>query len=258
MSRVALLVTVVYILWLLVNEARRREGLSPAVWIVVAWVAMLGSRPVSTWFDFGGSMSSTEAYDEGNPLERMVYFILILQGLWVLVRRGVRVRDVMASNGWLFVFFLYWGFSVFWADASFVAFKRWIKDIGNIVMVLVVLTDGRPLDAMKAVFVRSACLLLPMSVLFIRFIPELGRTYHVWSGEMMYTGVTTHKNSLGALVMVSLIFLVWDLMGRGPATETLHRPSSRLALFSLVAIGLWLLASAGSATATGCLILGFP
>ena len=258
MSTILLAGCAVYILWLFLLDAKRREGISPAVWSVVAWVTLLGSRPVSTWFSLGGGEGSAEAYDEGNPFERSVYFVLIFHGLYVLARRGVRLRDVVAANGWLFVFFAYWGLSILWADDSFVGFKRWIKDLGNIVMVLVVLTDGKPLEAMKAVFVRSASLLLPVSVLFIRFFPEFGRTYHVWTGEMMYTGVTTHKNSLGVLVLVSLMFLVWDFTNR-PTADGLSRPrsrSSQLGELSLILMGGWLLIKAGSATASGCCVVG--
>ncbi len=245
-----------YILWLFLNDARRRQGISPAVWSVVAWITLLGSRPVSTWFSVGGGEGSAESYDEGNPFERSVYFVLIFHGLYVLSRRGVRLREVIAANAWLFTFFLFWGLSIFWADASFVAFKRWIKDLGNVVMVLVVLTDARPLEAMKAVFVRSASLLLPMSLLFIRFYPELGRTYHIWTGEMMYTGVTTHKNSLGVLVLVSLMFLVWDFTSRAPPPAPAPSRLSRLSDLSLILMGGWLLMKAGSATATGCAVVG--
>ena len=245
-----------YILWLFILDAARRDGISPAVWTVVAWATLLGSRPVSTWFSLGGGAGSAESYDEGNPFERSVYFVLIVLGLFVLARRRVKLRDVVAANTWLVVFFVFWGLSILWADDSFVAFKRWIKDLGNIVMVLVVLTDARPLEAMKAVFVRSASLLLPMSVLFIRFIPEFGRTYHVWTGEMMYTGVTTHKNSLGVLVLVSLMFIVWDFTSRPEPGRPAPSLWSRLGGLSLILMGGWLLIKAGSATATGCGVVG--
>ncbi len=245
-----------YILWLFLNDARRRQGISPALWSVVAWITLLGSRPVSTWFSVGGGEGSAESYDEGNPFERSVYFVLILHGVIVLARRGVRLREVIAANGWLFAFFLFWGLSILWADASFVAFKRWIKDLGNVVMVLVVLTDGKPMEAMKAVFVRSAMVLLPISVLFIRFYPEFGRTYHVWTGEMMYTGVTTHKNSLGVVVLVSLMFLVWDFTSPPAPLARARARLSRLGELSLILMGGWLLIKAGSATATGCAVVG--
>ena len=256
MSPAILAVFGVYILWLFLLDAKRRGGISPAVWSVVAWATLLGSRPVSTWFSIGGGEGSAESYDEGNPFERSVYFVLIFHGLYVLARRGVRLREVVASNGWLVVFFAFWGLSIFWADDSFVALKRWIKDLGNIVMVLVVLTDPRPLEAMKAVFVRSASLLLPMSVLFIRFIPQFGRTYHVWTGEMMYTGVTTHKNSLGVLVLISVMFLVWDFTSRPPPLTPPRSLVSRLGELSLILMGGWLLVKSGSATATGCCVVG--
>ena len=286
MNKAVLLVFAVYILWLFVNETRRREGVSWSVWAVVVWVTMLGSRSVSTWFDYGGDATVAQGYDEGSPLERTVYFALILYLLVVLMRRGVRWGEVMASNTWLLAFFFYWGLSVLWADAPFISMKRWIKDVGNLVMVLAILTEARPLEAMKAVFVRAACLLLPLSVLFIRFFPDLGRTYHVWTGEMMFTGITTHKNSLGALALVSLMFLVWDYSSRSAYSKTAHStlrlmwdflsPAyqlitvraiapvgrargtwfSRLGELSLIVMALWLLLKSASATAIGCFVIG--
>ena len=254
---VVLLVFVPYMLWLLLNDVRRREPLSPALWGVVVWLTLIGSRPVSAWFDAGLDFASASAsYDEGNPLERAVYFVLIAQGLVVLLMRGVRPREVAAANPWLLLFLLYGGLSVFWADAPFVAFKRWVKDLGNLVMVLVILSDGRPVEAMKAAFVRCACVLLPVSVLFIRFIPELGRTYHSGTGEMMFTGVATHKNSLGLLVLVCLLFLLWDLASRTPQQRRAQPLGALLGDVSLLAIAVWLLVRAESATALGCAALG--
>ena len=99
-----------------------------------------------------------------------------------------------------------------WADLPIVAFKRWVKDLGNVVMVLVVLTERDPVEAAKAVFIRCGCLLIPLSVLFIKYYPELGRAYHATTGEMMFTGVAAHKNTLGVLVMVCGLFLMWDFV----------------------------------------------
>ncbi|HSI59545.1 MAG TPA: O-antigen ligase family protein [Ideonella sp.] len=257
MSQLVLLGVWIYVLALLANDSRRREGLSLNLWTVALWVALIGSRPVSTWFDFGVSGGGqAEAYDEGNPFERVVYFVLIFHAVWVLLRRGVRVGEVVRNNRWLFVFFLYWGLSVLWADLPVVALKRWIKDIGNILMVLVVLTEANPSQAVKAVFARAACVLIPVSFLFIRFFPSLGRTYHVWSGEMMYTGVTTHKNSLGVLAMVCLLFLVTDFVAR---LKQPQRPRwfGLLGDLSLIGLAAWLLLKANSATAMVCATIGF-
>lgn len=251
-QQAALFLFLLYILWLFAKELRRRQGISWALWGVTFWVMLIGSRPVSTWFSFGG----TNSYDEGNPFERMVYFVLIFQGLITLGRRQVRFSNVVSSNKWLFVFCAFWAASVVWSDEPFITLKRFVKDMGNLVMVLVVLTEDDPIEAVKAVFVRCACLLVPMSMLLIRFFGELGRAYHIWSGEMMYTGVTTHKNSLGVLVLVCGLFLMWDLLGRWQRTVGKRDWVGVMNDGSLLLLTLMLLLMARSSSSLACMALG--
>jgi len=256
-QQAALLGFLLYILWLFVKDARRRAGLSRSLWMVVVWLVIIGSRPVSSWFNFGGEAGSVaEAYDAGNPIERQIYFILIVAGLYSLFKRGLRLREVIQNNKWLFVFFLYWALSIFWSDAPLVAVKRWIKDLGNIVMVLLILTESDPIQAIKAAFVRCAFVLVPLSVLFIKFFSGLGRAYHVWSGEMMYTGVTTHKNSLGSCVMVLGLFVLWDFLDRQQMKPKAKDWAGFITDLSLLGMSAWLLIKAHSATALGCAALG--
>ena len=240
---------------LLAIDTRRRASVSSAVWVVVLWLVLISSRPVTTWFDLGASLAAAESYDEGSPFDRVAYFALMLLAFATLARRGVRLREVAASNRWLAVFMLYWFVSIFWADSPLIASKRWLKEIGNVLMVLVVLSEERRADAIAAVFTRSACLLLPTSVVFIRFFPELGRTYHVWSGEMMYTGVATHKNSLGVLVLVSLGCLAWDSFSRATSPPSKRPFAARASSLALLGMAVWLLLKAESATANGCCAL---
>ena len=70
-----------------------------------------------------------------------------------------------------------------WSEEPFVASKRWLKDFGNVVMVLVLLTEKNPLDAVRAVFVRCAYLLVPLSVLFVKYYVWLGKVYSSATGE---------------------------------------------------------------------------
>ena len=255
MQKLALFGFLAFILWLFARDIKRRPGLSPALWIVFVWVVIIGSRAVSTWFEVGREVGSASAYDEGNPLERNVYFILLVSGLITLFRRGVRFDQLVRYNKWLAAFSIFWLLSVLWADLPFVALKRWVKDAGNLVMVLVILTETDPVEAAKAIFVRCACLLIPLSVLFIRYYPELGRTYHAPTGEMMFTGVATHKNTLGALVMVGGLFLIWDLSARFQKEKRI-KWIHFLPDFVLVTMVIWLLAKAHSATSLACAFIG--
>ncbi len=250
------LIVLPMMLWLCAQELRRRPSVSSSVWMVVLWVILVGSRPVSTWFAYSGETGgAAAAYDEGNFIDRWVHMFLILGGIVVLLRRTVSLKLFCSQNRWLVFFFLYWACSVVWSDEPLLSMKRWFKDIGNIIMVLLVLSETHPVEAIKAVFLRCSYVLLPMSVILIRF-SGLGRAYHVWSGDMMFTGVATHKNSLGALVLVCGLFLIWDFFDqpkKRKARNDLILRGSRMILLLLAG---WLLLKARSATAMACMIIG--
>jgi O-antigen ligase len=98
-----------------------------------------------------------------------------------------------------------------------------------------------------------------MSVLFVRFYPEIGRAYTGFSqNDLMYVGVATHKNTLGALLLVSCIFLVWDLADRRRAeTQTTRRSiMGWVDSLAVLAMAVWLLRIADSATAMLCTVGG--
>ncbi len=257
MQRIALYSFLLFILWLFAKELKRRTPLSNSLWVVVIWLVNVGSRAVSTWFEMGRQVGDrAEAYDEGNPFERWVYFVLIAWGVIALMRRGVRLGEVIRNNKWLSIFFIYWLMSVVWADLPIVALKRWIKDVGNVVMVLVVLTEHDPVEAAKAAFIRCGCLLIPLSVLFIKYYPELGRAYHATTGEMMFTGVANHKNTLGVLVMVCGLFLMWDFVESLPRRLKPLDWSGLATDVLLLGMAAWLLFTSHSATSLACAFVG--
>src|SRR6267378_890472 len=204
-QQVALLCCVLFILWLFVRDAKRRK-VSFALWIPLAWAFIIGSKPISTWLGYGDTSGGADSYVEGSPFDRMVFLFLIAAGCFVLVKRGINWSRFFRNNRWLCIYFLYLGISALWSDYPFVSFKRWIKDLGNVVMVLVILSEMDPTEAVKAVFVRCAYILVPLSVIFIKYFPDVGRYYNRWTWTFSYGGVTTDKNMLGLTLVVSGIF----------------------------------------------------
>ncbi len=202
------------LLWLLYYDRNTNPSVSAAVWVVVAWGVICGSRPVTEWF----SVTTTEALrpgsiDEGNPLEAGVSLSLIATGCMVLLRRGIRCSLVIRRNAWLFVFYLFWLLSVLWSDYPLITFKRLAKDFGNVIMVLVLLTEWDHYEALKIVGRRIAYFLVPLSILLIRYYPDWGRAYIGYDqSEVMWVGVATHKNTLGALACVGAVFLLWEFL----------------------------------------------
>lgn len=138
-------------LWLFVRDRKFRPMSSGALWVPLLWLAIIGSRPVSVWLGASLPIETAGDYAEGSPLDAAVYFLLMLAGLAVLWIRRVNWGGIFTSNYCLVAFFFYCGISVFWSDYSFISLKRWIKDIGNVVMVLIMLTEKDPVQGVRAV-----------------------------------------------------------------------------------------------------------
>jgi O-antigen ligase len=242
--------------WLLYRDGRERS-VSPAAWIAVAWAVIYGSRPVTSWFSGVDHGVTPEGYDEGNPTEALFYFGLLLAGVLVLLRRRVRLSAIVQEHPWLMVFWLFWLASVVWSDYPLITLKRWVKDAGNLIVVLVILTEREPLQAVKAVFTRCAYLCIPLSVLLIRHFPDVGRVFAGYNrDELMYVGVATHKNSLGTLALVSGLFLLWDLLEVREQRQTAPARITVVARAFTLALCWYLLAIANSATSLVSAVAG--
>ena len=155
------------------------------------------------------------------------------------------------------IYFAFCLLSILWSDFPAVALKRWIKAISDPVMILIVLTDARPLAALGRLFSRTAFILLPLSVLLIKYYPALGRQYDVWSGEASFTGVTTDKNMLGAITFVLSLGTLWSFLALLRAgRETPFRHRMLLAQGIVLAVGIYLLTLADSVTSRVSFALG--
>lgn len=241
----------IFAFWLIRRDMARREGLSSAIWIPSLWAFILLSRPVTVWLGFGGGDDSME----GSPLDRLFYLVMIALALWTLSKRGVNWSMVVSKNWPIFLFYAYLLISVTWADAPVVSFKRWFKDFGNIFVALVVLTEPDPLQAIRAIFVRCAYVLMPLSVIFVRYFPDMGRRYSK-GGGMEVTGATMQKNSLGILVVICGFALLWDWMERTRSDRMQLTRIERSLPFIFFLLGVYLLYQCDSETSIICLILG--
>ncbi len=236
-------------------ERDRNSRVSGALWIPVVWMLIAGSRMVSEWLQVAPA-TTVDQYLEGSPLDRLVLGSLLAAGLIVLVSRGTKVVTVLRANGPILLFFSYCAVSVLWSDYPDVAFKRWTKAVGDLVMVLVVLTDADPLAALKRLLARTGFLLIPISVLLIKYYPDLGRGYNPWVWTPYYTGVATTKNLLG---MISLIFglgSLWRIFQEFRNGDRKRITGPLIAHGALLAMVLWLFWVANSVTSLSCFLLG--
>jgi len=227
---------------------------STALWIPLAWLSILGSRLPSQWLE-QGSGSAFEAFQEGNPLDRVVYVALMVSAVGILATRRIRWPDILSRNLSLLLLLAFALVSFLWSDFPFIALKRWFRDFGIYLMALVILTDPRPQQAIEATVRRLCYLLIPLSIVLIKYYPHLGRSYSEWTGDAFYQGVTTSKNLLGVLCLISGAFFAWDSANRWSARR--ERTTRRILFVNAAFLGmtLWLLRLADSATSRICLLI---
>jgi exopolysaccharide production protein ExoQ len=230
---------------------------SKALWIPVIWLAIAGSRSLSEWmaaFGWGPPPIAADTYIDGSPLDRNVLTVLLVLGVIVLLRRK-RFGALLLANVPILLFFLYSLTSVAWSDYPDVTFKRWVKDFGDLVMVLVIVTDRDWATAMKRAIVRVGFVLIPYSVLLIKYYPAIGRLYNRWTWIVTFTGVATHKNLLGRVCLVFGIAFVWCFLDAWRNRAMPNRMRHLIAHAAALALVAWLVVMANSVTALSCLIL---
>lgn len=242
----------VFVALLLRGERRVQPAASAALWIPWAWLLLISSRALSDWLGVGASRGTVQAFAEGSPIDRAAYLALMAAGLVALARRRLPWADVAAVNKLLLAYLAYCAASTLWADDPSLSVRHLVKDLGNLVMALVVLSEPQPWRAAAALLRRLAIVLLPASVLFIVAYPELGTARHL-NGTPMYLGVTNQKNELGRLCLVTGIALLWGAWHDRARPEGM-RPAG-WATAALMALALGLLALSDSRTAAACLAL---
>jgi O-antigen ligase len=255
--QIALFGCISFIVFLLILDYRRNTS-GFAAWIPLLWFVIVLSRPLSLWINPGPG-SSELPYDmlEGNPVNSIYYSTLIFAGAVTLYTRRIRWGELSARNIPVVFFLFYCTISISWSEFPATAARRWVKVLGDLIMILILLTEGNPAEAIKSMIKRLSFILLPLSVLFIKYFPEYGRVYHRWTGDTMYTGVATQKNSLGLLCMILGFFLFhYLLQALRDRSNPWRRQRDIFSITLMLVLMVWLLVLAKSATALLTLLFG--
>lgn len=251
--QLALALGYAFIFWIFQKDRLYRKAPSAALLVPGLWVAISTSRPVGYWLgDEKGDGG------EGSIVNIVVQGLLILLALIILARRRFSWSLFVQLNIAAVLIYLYYLASSAWSPMPISTVKRIVKDFGCVIIALVMLTEERPFDAMRMIFVRCSYIMFPLSVVFIKYFPKIGRSASK-AGESMFTGVAMQKNSLGQIVVVFTLFLLWDLLemrkqeGQVPPQVL---KTARQIRYILLAMGLWLAITCDSQTSILCALLG--
>jgi O-antigen ligase len=231
---------------------------SKALWIPVLWLMIGSSRNVSAWLSASAPPMEADKTVEGSALDQVILGALMLFGLVVLARRRVRLWSVIQSNPAVVLYFVYCGVSIIWSDFPGMSFRRWIKSLGDLVIVLVVLTEADRALGVRRFLSRVGFLLVPISLMLVNYFPNLGRSYSR-DGTSFWTGVGTDKNALGLICLVYALPVVWFILDPQARSSTPTKSAKAVPiLVHLAFLGLvvWLLLKSLSATSLSCLLCG--
>lgn len=252
----ATVITLAFVGWLFRRDFREKPNVTSALWLPFLWVFISGSRFPSGWLDIVGVHLGGTSVDDGSPLDALFFCALIGAGIYVLHQRRVNVVEFCRNNQWVTIYLAYCFLAILWSDIPLVALKRWIKLFGQPVMVLVLLTEPDPLESFTRLLKRLAYIWIPVSILFTRYYPFLGRAFDGWTGMPMNTGITTNKNVLGCDCFIVGLFFIWHFLRVRRQEPGPARRSEMLLCLSFLALTAWVLHMAHSSTSIGALALG--
>lgn len=155
----------------------------------------------------------------------------------------------------MLLFLFYCAVSTAWSDYPDVAFKRWVRLLGDFIVVLIVLTDRDRLGAIKRVLSCVGIILFPLSILLNKYYPEFARYYDTWSGRQFFSGVALDKNMLGMTCLVYGIGMLWRLVTTYKEPRGRQRTRRLLAQAIIVAMVFYLFKDADSMTSESCFIM---
>src|SRR5690242_20387092 len=157
---IAAIVYVVGVIGLFWLDRTPQAQTTKALWIPTAGLAITCSRPISMWLGMSENRLAASVYVEGSPIDAVVLTALLAAALAVVIARKDWVEPIFRENWPILLFFLFAALSILWSDFPFVTFKHWIKGIGDVLMVLVLLTEPSVKDAICRLVTRLGFVLL--------------------------------------------------------------------------------------------------
>ena len=237
-------------------DRRPRERTGVGLWVAFAWLFFVLSKSPAAWMESGQTISYDANYNlESNPINLIVFGGIILSGLIVLGARWNRVAKSLQASWPILLFYAYCGLSCAWSQYPDVVFKKWIRCLGDPIIILIIFTEIEPATSLKRLYARLGFVLLPLSVLYIKYYPEIGRAYSN-SWEYMFRGVCDHKNTLGAVCCVLSLGFLWRFLDHWQDKADPRRRRYLLVDSAVLTIAIWLLVTANSVTSNICAVTG--
>ena len=110
---------------------------SRALWLPVIWLWIAGcdQSPHGSGWEEASPQALSPQHSTGVPWTPLFFEALIVAGIIVLSQRRTKTTALLKASGPVVLYFLYCLISTAWSPIHGPAFKRSIKDVGDLVMV---------------------------------------------------------------------------------------------------------------------------
>lgn len=215
-------------------NGEHKPASSLTLWIPILWFFFSAIRGTV----FPGP--ENPAYAEGHPFPVILAGLMIL-GTIVLFARRFDLIGFIKNNKLVVLLFCLMGVSILWSFYPWISFKRWIKTIGTLEMVLIILSERDPSAALSFVLKQFFYLVIPVSLFLVFFVPSVG--IRVYPGEgSSWVGLFLNRNNFAKPAMIFALFFVWLITKR-------DHQKNKVWNCLLFFLSVWVLLGTGSATA---------
>lgn len=241
---IASLICAIGIAGLFYLERGERPRVSKVLVLPAVWLLLNSTHPLSWWL---GVSQNTANYADGSPFDMVVSILLQVSALVVLSGKSAKVSSMLRQNSPILAYLSFCLLSVVWSDFPVVTIKRWIRELGDVEMILIIFVESDPFAALRGILTRLGFFLFPLSILFIRYYPQLGRRpTNSYTQEPI--GVTQQKNELGIMCMIYGVFFLWMLLAAYRERKQPGRLRRMLAYGMIIAMSVYLLSQCNSTT----------
>jgi O-antigen ligase len=149
--------------------------------------------------------------EAGSPMDRVFLLFLFFISIYFLSRRKFEWSNAIRQNTWPIIIVLYMLVSVIWSGMPGISFRRCVRELVAFAMAFLVMSEEKPLLAAERIFLRTIYIIIPFSIILIKYFPEYGRGYNRWTGGVQWLGMAYQKNGLAMLCAFSIMYLIWKL-----------------------------------------------
>src|SRR5215217_7001170 len=94
----ALVLTLGFIAFLFRRDFREKPNITGALWLPILWMFIMASRLPTAWLRIAGLSILGGSWEEGNPLDAVVFLLLTVAGMFVLYRRRASLSEIVNGN----------------------------------------------------------------------------------------------------------------------------------------------------------------